>query len=123
MSGDERAAGPSWRGLPMVMELRSAFTRSRVAVGGTVVSVRAPAGETERSRSLGYRCVLDDGTGRIDLLFLGRDKVPGLSVGARCHVEGTARMDHGRLTLWNPLYRLDPPGCGGDGRPRRSMDG
>ena len=123
MSEDEFTAGPSWRGLPMVLELRSAFNRSRVAVGGTIVSVRPPTDETGGSGSIGYRCVLDDGTGQMDLLFLGRDKVPGLGVGARCHVEGTARMDHGRLTLWNPLYRLDPPGCGGDEPPRRSMYG
>ena len=107
----------------MVMELRSAFTRSRVAVAGTIVSIRGSVEGTGRSMSLGYRCVLDDRTGRIDLLFLGRDRMPGLSVGARCHVEGTARMDHGRLTVWDPLYRLDPPGCGGDEPPRRSMYG
>ena len=99
----------SSRGLPLVLELRSAVDRSRVALGGTVVALRRqPAGAPA-----GYRCVLDDGTGRIDLLFLGRHEVPGLGVGARCHVEGTARMDHGRLTVWNPLYRLEPTGCEG----------
>lgn len=99
----------SSRGLPLVLELRSATDRSRVAVGGTVVAAfRPPPGAPG-----GYRCVLDDGTGQIDLLFLGRAEVPGLGVGAHCHVEGTARMDHGRLTVWNPLYRLEPSGCDG----------
>jgi len=103
--------GECWRGLPVVTELRSAFPRSRVVVGGTIVSIRGSVEGTGRSMSLGYRCVLDDGTGRIDLLFLGRDRVPGLSLGARCHVEGTARMDRGRLTMWNPLYLLEAAGC------------
>ena len=94
----------SSRGLPLVLELRAALDRSRVAVGGIVVAV---CGQPEGA-PVAYRCVLDDGTGRIDLLFLGRRDVPGLGVGARCHVEGTARMDHGRLTVWNPLYRLEP---------------
>jgi hypothetical protein len=103
--------GDRWHGLPVVTELRSAFPRSRVVVGGTIVSIRGSVEGTGRSMSLGYRCVLDDGTGRIDLLFLGRDRVPGLSLGARCHVEGTARMDRGRLTMWNPLYLLEAAGC------------
>jgi hypothetical protein len=99
----------SSRGLPLILELRSTVDRSRVAVGGTVVSVAK-----QREGALaGYRCVLDDGTGQIDLFFLGRREVPGLGVGARCHVEGTARMDRGRLTIWNPLYRLEPTSCDG----------
>ena len=70
---------------------------------GTVVAVSLQrAGSPD-----GYRCVFDDGTGQIDLLFLGRTEVPGLKPDARCYVEGTARMDHGRLTVWNPLYRLE----------------
>ena len=107
---EERVVGPTWHGLPMVMELRAAFERCRVAVSGTVAAVLASADEPGRPIFLGYRCVLDDGTGQIDLVFLGRDNVPGLGVGMRCHVEGTARMDRGRLAVWNPLYRLEPPG-------------
>jgi hypothetical protein len=98
------------RGLPLVMELGAAFERCRVAAGGTIVSASLWSREEGGANALGYRCVLDDGTGRIDLLFVGRYRVAGLVPGARCHVEGTARMDHGRLTLWNPLYRLGPEG-------------
>jgi len=107
--------------MPLVMELRGALNRSRVAVGGVIVSVVEPAEEIRSPRPRGYRCVLDDGTGQIDLLFLGRDRVPGLSVGARCHIEGTARMDHGRLTVWNPLYRLEQRGNNGN-QPSRALE-
>jgi hypothetical protein len=107
----------------MVMELRSAFDRTRVAVTGTIVSIGGSVEGRGKTMSLGYRCVLDDTTGQIDLLFLGRERVPGLRVGARCGIEGTARMDHGRLTVWNPLYCLDPPECEGDRPSRRSLHG
>jgi hypothetical protein len=90
------------------MELGSAFHRCRVAVGGTVVAV---GGCNPDGAPAGFHCVLDDGTGEVDLFFLGRSSVPGLGIGARCHVEGTARMEGGRLTVWNPLYRLDPTGA------------
>ena len=39
---------------------------------------------------------------------LGRRSVAGLAVGTRCTVEGTARMEDGRLVVWNPLYRIEP---------------
>jgi hypothetical protein len=36
---------------------------------------------------------------------------------APCHaVEDTARMDNGRLVIWNPLYRTEPAGAN-QGRP------
>jgi hypothetical protein len=108
------------RGLPLVLQLGAAFERSRVAAAGTIVPASLWSREDGGASSLGFRCVLDDGTGRIDLLFVGRDVVPGFVLGARCHVEGTARLDHGRLTLWNPLYRL---GSDGPGEPGLSADG
>ncbi len=39
------------------------------------------------------------------------------SPSARCHtVEDTARMDNGRLVVWNPLYRTESAGVN-QGRP------
>ena len=87
-------------------ELGRAVHRCRVAVSARVVAVSRPS-SGDRAPS-GFRCVLDDGTGQVDLLFLGRDHIPGLVVGAHCQVEGTARMERGRLTVWNPLYELKP---------------
>jgi hypothetical protein len=112
--------GTSWRGLAVVTELRSAVDRSRVVTSGVVVASEASEAGQPCSPAHGFRCTLFDGTGRIDLLFLGRGEVPGLGPGARCRVEGTARMDHGRLTLWNPLYDLEPPRSGANGWPGRT---
>lgn len=93
-----------------------------MAAGGVVIAARTGLCGNDPSAALGYRCTLDDGTGQVDLLFIGRRLVPGLSVGARCHVDGTARMDHGRLTIWNPLYQLELA-KNDDGPPRRSVHG
>jgi two-component system sensor histidine kinase KdpD len=76
--------------------------RERVEVTGEISAVRT----VTRGAAPAYLCVLDDGTGEIDLLFLGRREVPGLGVGARCRAEGTARVEGGRLVVWNPLYWL-----------------
>jgi hypothetical protein len=101
--------GDTWGGRPVARRLADAAPRHRVVVTGTVCGTG-----TARSGALGPRgsfwCELDDGTGRIGLLFLGRSDVPGLTHGVRCTVEGTARPERGGLVLWNPLYRLEPPG-------------
>ena len=56
---------------------------------------------------ISYFCLLDDGAGEIGLLFLGRRGVAGMVVGTRCTVEGTARIEGGRLVGWNPFYRIE----------------
>ena len=71
---------------------------------------------TEVGGSISFSCVLFDGSGEIGLLFLGRSSVPGIEVGARCTVEGTARMGPDHLVLWNPIYRLEPSDGIGDDR-------
>ncbi|MGC8463529.1 MAG: DNA-binding protein [Acidimicrobiales bacterium] len=99
----------TWGGRPVVRRLADAAPRCRVVATGTICDTR-----TARTGALGpagsFRCELDDGTGHIGLVFLGRPHVPGLTVGVRCTVEGTARSDRGELVLWNPLYRLEPLG-------------
>jgi hypothetical protein len=59
--------------------------------------------------SSSYRCVLEDETGQLDLLFLGQPKVRGLDVGVGCKVLGRVAMRAGRRVVWNPRYQLDPP--------------
>ena len=53
-----------------------------------------------------WRCVLDDGTGRIGLLFLGRTEIADLRPGRRCDIEGTVARRNGALVVWNARYRL-----------------
>ena len=58
--------------------------------------------------SLTYRCELSDGTGEIDLLFLGRAEIPGLVAGRHATIEGMVGTYHGTPTMWNPRYQLEP---------------
>jgi len=74
-----------------------------VATTGTVVATSSGWGGRGPS---GFRCMLDDGTGRVVLVFVGRERVPGIEVGARCRIQGTAWVQQGQLTIWNPNYEL-----------------
>ena len=53
--------------------------------------------------------VVSDGTGTIDLLFLGRTSIGGIVLGARLSADGTAISHHGRMTIMNPRYELLAP--------------
>ncbi len=105
MTSDGFAEGDDWGGRPIARRVADATERGRVLVTGTV----RRTGTTNLGGSVSYLCTVEDGTGEIGLLFVGRRSVPGLVRGARCTVEGTARRGRGRLVLWNPRYRLESP--------------
>jgi two-component system, OmpR family, sensor histidine kinase KdpD len=76
--------------------------RDRITVTGTIISAQT----TAIGSSLAYRCVLADGTGELDLLFLGRAAIAGLAAGTRCCIEGVGAARGGRLAVWNPRYQV-----------------
>jgi two-component system, OmpR family, sensor histidine kinase KdpD len=76
--------------------------QDRVRVTGTIISAQVIA----VGRSLACRCVLADGSGQLDLIFLGRAAVVGLAAGIRCSIEGAVTARGGRLAVWNPRYQL-----------------
>ena len=78
--------------------------RDRVRVTGTIISAQT----TAIGSSLAYRCVLADGAGELDLLFLGRAAIAGLAPGIRCSIEGVVTQRGGRLAVWNPRYEVQP---------------
>lgn len=75
-------------------------------VTGRVVGCRTT--RSNPTRSVIY--TIDDGTGTVDLVFLGRPLVPGLRLGTRCTIEGTALAASRRLQVWNPRYRIESEG-------------
>jgi len=103
MSTFELTDAASWGGRPVARRIANAHARARVVVAGTIRTTET----VTCGSSPAYRCALSDGTGELDVLFVGRTAVPGLAVGTRCSVEGTARLDGARLVVWNPLYRLE----------------
>jgi hypothetical protein len=76
--------------------------RPRVRVAGTVQVIRhdriggVPALEAE----------LQDGPGRVDLIWLGRASIPGIEPGTTVVAEGRMGVRRGRATMFNPRYEL-----------------
>jgi hypothetical protein len=54
-------------------------------------------------------CTLVDDSGGITVVFLGRRTVPGIRLGSRMVVQGTAGSHHGKLAVLNPDYTLLAP--------------
>ncbi len=53
---------------------------------------------------------ISDGTGHLDLLFLGRGKVGGIRLGATVVASGMAAAHRNRLTMINPVFELRSAG-------------
>ena len=102
MGTDEFTDAAYWGGRPVARKIADAVPRGRVVVTGVIYSTQV----TKEVGAVSYLCLLDDGTGELGLVFLGRHRVAGMVVGTRCTIEGTARMQGGGLVVWNPLYHL-----------------
>ena len=105
MSSFELTDDPFWESLPVARRVIDGRPRARVVITGTIVETQV----VSRGNSPVYRCTLEDGSGELDILFLGRSSVPGFRVGTRCSVEGVALNEDNRLAVWNPLYRFEAP--------------
>jgi len=76
--------------------------RQRVRIAGKVHTLRVQPHGGVASLEI----TLVDESGGITLVFLGRRNIPGITVGARMLVEGTAGENHGRLAIINPTYEF-----------------
>jgi len=85
-----------------VIPMAEARARVRARFEGTVRRIRiqslagAPTLEVQ----------LDDETGRISALFMGRRGIGGVECGRRLAIEGTPVAGERGLTLYNPAYDL-----------------
>jgi amino acid transporter len=99
---------------PDRVPIASVKYRERAQVAGRLrkVSVQPHGGINS------LECTLVDETGGIRLVFLGRRSIAGITAGTRMVVEGMVGEDAGRLTIFNPVYRLvaepAPDGAGRD---------
>jgi amino acid transporter len=76
--------------------------RQRITIEGRVRTVRIqPLSGTST-----LECVIEDGTGAMSIVFLGRARIPGIDVGTHLRAEGIAGQHHGRLAILNPTYQL-----------------
>jgi amino acid transporter len=76
--------------------------RQRSRFAGRVRSVRVQPWSNVPT----LECTVVDGTGAINVVFLGRRSVPGIEPGARLVVEGMVGKHAGRLAVLNPHYDL-----------------
>jgi amino acid transporter len=82
--------------------IESVLWRQRVKVRGRVQALRiAPL-----AGSPSLECILVDDTGGISLVFLGRRRIGGISIGVAMTAEGMTIDHHGRLAIVNPVYEL-----------------
>jgi hypothetical protein len=86
----------------MIVHLRP---RARVVVRGTI---RSPETVTVGS-SPAYHFTLVDGSGELDVLFLGWSSLRGLRPSTRITAEGTLGSYDGMPALWNPRYAIERP--------------
>ena len=77
-----------------------ALPRQRTRSEGVLVAV------TYRPAGAGLVARLHDGTGELDLVWLGRRHIPGITPGRRIVAEGVVYSGDQRPTIFNPAYRL-----------------
>jgi amino acid transporter len=76
--------------------------RQPITIEGRVRTVRIqPLAGTST-----LECVIEDDTGAMSIVFLGRAKIPGIAVGTHLRAEGIAGQHHGHLAILNPTYQL-----------------
>ncbi|MCL1871348.1 MAG: OB-fold nucleic acid binding domain-containing protein [Promicromonosporaceae bacterium] len=85
------------------------------AVAGLTMRERGKAAGVLRSVVLRPRqgvssveAELYDGSGALDLVWLGRRTIAGIEPGRRITVEGMVCVADGRRTMFNPRYELRP---------------
>ena len=87
-----------------LVPIGSVAWRRRARVQGRVRTLRVQP----LSGSPTLELVLEDDTGAMSVVFLGRRSIGGIGVGTVMQVEGMVGMHHGRLAIHNPVYELLP---------------
>lgn len=85
-----------------VQEVATCTDRAKVRVHGTVTSVEIRP--HDGACSLVAR--LSDGSGELDVMWMGRRSIPGIGVGTMLTVEGRVCVHDKRRTMFNPRYEL-----------------
>lgn len=94
------ATGPD--GPDRALEIGAVRPQQRVQVTGTITSATPMA----LGGAPACRYTVADGTGQLDLMFLGRVAVGGLAVGQRVTAGGRAAQREDRTVIWNPWYQV-----------------
>lgn len=82
--------------------IRDLAPRTRATVAGEVHAMTYPGHGAAPSCA----ARLEDGSGSVLLVFLGRDHVPGVDAGRRLIAEGMVTEVEGHLAIYNPKLEL-----------------
>jgi RecG-like helicase len=77
-------------------------SRSRAKVAGVVRRITVRPVEGYES----LEALLSDGTGEIDVVWMGRRSIPGLSLGTRVVVDGVVGEMRGQRRMVNPTFEF-----------------
>lgn len=94
-------------------QVRDVVRGDRVTLTGRVRTVLSGGAEDH----LGVTAEVFDGTGSIDVCWLGRRAIPGIDTGRYIRVTGRVGTRGGRRVMFNPRYELLA------GQPRRTVEG
>lgn len=102
---DRDASITSWaRGVEGCELIRDVEERQAVRIAGTVSRIKV----RPRDGLAAFEATIQDGTGEVQAVWLGRRSVPGLNLGARVIVDGRLGRDaKGRFQLVNPVYEFE----------------
>ncbi|WP_374109474.1 OB-fold nucleic acid binding domain-containing protein [Actinotalea sp. K2] len=89
------------RGCTAVSELED---RRRAEVSGVLRSVTLRPRQTVPA----LEAELYDGSGSVQVVWLGRRQIAGIEPGRRARLEGLVCVQDGRPTMYNPRYELSP---------------
>jgi len=76
--------------------------RRPAVIAGRITAI----GQRRWAGCLAFECRLDDDTGAVTLVFLGRRQIAGIDVGRRLIADGTVGDHRGRILMLNPLVTL-----------------
>ena len=96
-------------------ERRETELRGCTAVGdledrkrGTVSGVLRSVTLRPRQTVPALEADLYDGSGSVNVVWLGRREIAGIEPGRRARLEGLVCIQNGRRTMYNPRYELSP---------------
>jgi hypothetical protein len=88
--------------IPGTTRIDEAPMRSRAKIAGVVrrITVRP----LEGNESL--EALISDGSGEVEVVWMGRRSIPGLSLGTRVVVDGVVGKLRGQLRMVNPTFEF-----------------
>jgi hypothetical protein len=103
---DEQRLNEEIRGwaerVPGSTRIAEAPSRSRAKIAGVVRRITVRPLEGYES----LEALISDGTGEIEIVWMGRRSIPGLSLGTKVIVDGVVGQSRGERRIVNPTFEF-----------------